>query len=37
MKPANTHFEGIVEPLSPGFVDHWELDYSELNVNTFLH
>lgn len=37
MKPANTHFEGIVEPMAPGFVDHWELGFSELNFNTFLH
>lgn len=36
-KPANTHFEGIVEPMAPGFVDHWELNVSELNFNTFLH
>lgn len=37
MKPANTHFEGIIQPLAPGFVDHWELGLSELNLNTFLH
>jgi phage tail-like protein len=37
IKPANTHFAGIVEPGNPNWTDHWELEFSELNFNTDLH
>ena len=37
MRPANTHFIGFIEPHHPDFVDHWLLDFSQLNLNTDLH
>lgn len=37
MKPAWEHFGGFIEPGNPDFVDHWELDMSDLDENTNLH
>jgi len=37
MKPAHTHFVRFVEPGDPGYVDHWSLGDSELDLNTLLH
>lgn len=37
MKAANTHFIRFIEPTSPDHVDHWELDLSQLDNNTYLH
>ncbi len=37
MKPAHTHFLGIVEPEEPIVVDHLELGLSELGENWELH
>ncbi len=36
MKPAHTHY-GIIQPVDPGFVDHWEVGVSEVGINTFVH
>jgi phage tail-like protein len=37
MKSAPSLFFGFIEPGNPRHVDHWELNFSKLNVNTFLH
>lgn len=37
MKSAPSIFLGFIEPGNPRFVSHWELGFSQLNVNTFLH
>ncbi len=37
MKPAHTHFVAIIEPGDPEFIDHWELDVSELDDTTLFH
>ena len=37
MKSAPSIFLGFIEPGSPRFIDHWELNFSTLNQNTFLH
>lgn len=37
MKPAHTHFMGIVEPTQPATIDHLELGMSELGVDWELH
>lgn len=37
IKPANTHFLGIIEPGSDAHVSHWILELSSFNVNTDLH
>lgn len=37
LKPAHTHFVGLVEPSPPAFIDRWELGSSELGVTTELH
>ena len=37
MKPLNTHFVGIIEPDPGAEILHWELDFSDLGVNTDLH
>ncbi len=37
MKSAPSIFIGFIEPTHPLHVDHWELGFSQLNVNTFLH
>lgn len=36
-KPAGTHFIGFIEPGNDTHVDHWELDFSDLDRNTDLH
>ena len=37
VKPAYMHFLGIVQPIPPRVVEHWELAHSDLDVNTDLH
>lgn len=37
MKPAHTHFLGIIEPTSLGVIDHVELGLSELGDEFILH
>jgi phage tail-like protein len=37
MKSAPSIFLGFIEPGHPRFIDHWELNFSDLNLNTFLH
>ncbi len=37
LQPAEAHFAGIVEPLSPPIWDHWELGISELGSQSVLH
>lgn len=37
VKPAYMHFLGIVQPPAPEVVEHWEIGYSEVDVNTNVH
>lgn len=37
VKPAYMHFLGIVQPIPPRIVNHWELAHSDLGANTDLH
>lgn len=37
MKSAPSLFFGFIEPGNPRHVDHWEIGFSKLNINTFLH
>lgn len=37
VKPSYMHFMGIVQPVTPPVIDHWEIGYSEFDVNTDLH
>lgn len=37
LKPANTHFVDLVEPLPRIFADDWEIGVSELGATSWLH
>ena len=37
VKPAYMHFMGIVQPVTPPVIDHWEVGYSEFDQDTDLH
>lgn len=37
LRPAHTHFMGVVEPTTPPTIDHLELGLSELGHNWLLH